>query len=132
MAIEALAPRSDPAPRDLLRMSVAVMPSRFSEADLRAWFGRNASSIDPALIDGLIVSSIVDEPARRHYPSPADLLYRRADGLLERYDPGRHGRWTALGTRAHPPDRRDDALARAWTLAGRMAGDVVIVAPRAA
>jgi hypothetical protein len=113
-------------------MSIAVMPPRFSETDLRARFEAIAASIDQDLIDGLIVSSIVNEPVRRHYPSPIELLYRRTDGLLEPYDARRHGRWTSLGTRAHPAAQRDDALARAWALAARLAGDAVIVVPKAA
>jgi hypothetical protein len=83
---------------DLMDQAVAAQDLAFETEDLLRWFAEFAPEIDPLWVDGRISGDTVNDPERRHIPEPGDLLNRRADGLLERYDPELHGRWTTAGT----------------------------------
>jgi hypothetical protein len=84
---------------ELMDRAVAAQGEGFSADDIREWFARNAPEVDPLWIDGRISGDTVNDSGRRHIPEPRNLLYLRGDGLYERYDPERHGEWTAAGTR---------------------------------
>ena len=89
-------PRGDAEP-DLWTEALAAQPDAFDEATLLAWFRERASFADPQWVQGRLTADTVNDPERRHYPHPRDLLFRRADGLLERYVLSRHGAWSAGG-----------------------------------
>jgi len=90
------------SPRDLFRRCVHEMPGPFDSSQAMRWFELHAPSVDPVEVDGLLISGSVNDPRRRHYPSPEDVIFRRSDGSFEAWDPARHGHWSALGLPDHP------------------------------
>src|SRR6266516_5962936 len=86
-------------PRSLVRQAVRAQGAVFDREALARWFDRGAPWVDWLAVEGYLEAGTVNEPNRRHYPEPEDLMYRRPDGLLERYDLRRHGRWSKLGER---------------------------------
>jgi len=84
-------------PRELAE-ALGAQGSSFSLESILGWFRQHASWVDPLWVEGTLEASTVNDPARRHYPSPRDLVFRNRDGSLERYLPRRHGRWSAEGT----------------------------------
>ena len=78
--------------------AVLDQPPEFSEEALYASCERHLPGIDPLWVRGRITADTVNDPGRRHLPHPRDLLFRRPDGLLERYVPSKHGSWSAAGT----------------------------------
>jgi len=84
--------------RSLLRDAVASQPGPFDWYDVAARVRTRSSNVDLALLEGLLIAATVNDTRRRHFPDPMDLAFRREDGLLERYDPAVHGRWSEGGT----------------------------------
>ena len=83
---------------DLLREAIQAQPGPFGEADVVSWFALRAPWVDPLWVEGTLVAGTVNDRDRRHFPGPRDLLFRMADGRLERYVRGRHGFWSKAGT----------------------------------
>jgi len=83
--------------RDLLTSALRSQSTVFRPAAVQAWFAREAPWVDPLWVEGTLEAGTVNNPARRHFPSPRDLVFGRRDGSLERYDPVLHGRWSSLG-----------------------------------
>ena len=82
---------------ELLTRALRSQSTIFHPAAVQAWFAREAPWVDPLWVEGTLEAGTVNNPARRHFPSPRDLVFGRRDGSLERYDPVRHGRWSSLG-----------------------------------
>ncbi len=99
--------RQDPRPaaRALFRDAVAAQPPGFSPRAVPLWFEEHAPWVPPLLVEGLFISGTVNEPARRHYPHPDDVVFRRDDGRYERYKPEVQGWWSTLGLPAPAPIR---------------------------
>jgi len=91
-------------PRELLRRAAQDAPAVFDRDHLVDWFAWNAPGVSPLVVDGLIGLGTVNNPGRRHFPRPVDVLFVREDGWFERYAPERHGMWTTVGTPV--PSRR--------------------------
>jgi hypothetical protein len=87
----------DRSPRLLLRDAIRAQPPAFDRRLLFSWFDRYAPGVDRLAIEGYLEAGTVNEPNRRHYPEPEDLVCRLPDGSYERYELGRHGRWSKLG-----------------------------------
>jgi|SRR2546422_9037860 len=88
---------------DLLREAIQARPEPFGDADVATWFARRAPWVDPLWVEGMLVAGTVNDRGRRHFPEPRDLLFRMADGRLERYVRGRHGCWSKAGTLVMAP-----------------------------
>jgi hypothetical protein len=84
--------------RSLLRDAVASQPGPFDWYEVADRVRARSASLDLALLEGLLIAGTVNDTRRRHFPDPMDLAFRRDDGLLERYDPAFHGRWSDVGT----------------------------------
>jgi hypothetical protein len=84
---------------ELMDRALAAQGPLFADGAILEWFAWNAPKVDPLWIEGRISGDTVNDSGRRHIPEPRNLLYLRDDGLYERYDPERHGVWTAAGTR---------------------------------
>lgn len=84
--------------QELLTSALRSQSAVFRPAAVLAWFAREAPWVDPLWVEGTLEAGTVNNPARRHYPSPRDLVFGRRDGSLERYDPVWHGTWSSLGT----------------------------------
>ena len=82
---------------ELLTRALRSQSAVFHPAAVQAWFAREAPWVDPLWVEGTLEAGTVNNPTRRHFPSPRDLVFGRRDGSLERYDPVRHGRWSSLG-----------------------------------
>jgi hypothetical protein len=95
---ESIQPKTGRDPRELLRRAVDDAPAAFDRDHLVAWFARNFPQVEPLVVEGLIGLGTVNNPGRRHFPRPVDVLFAREDGWLERYAPERHGLWTTVGT----------------------------------
>ncbi len=94
---------------EVYEMALQASPRAFDEASIVRWFERHAPRVDLLWVEGMVQASTVNDPGRQHYPWPRDLLYRRADGGLERYDPKRHGRWSRAGRPATGREFRSPA-----------------------
>lgn len=84
--------------RSLLRDAVASQRGAFDWFAVAGRVRARSASVDLALIEGLLIAGTVNDTRRRHFPDPMDIAFRRQDGLLERYDPEVHGRWSEGGT----------------------------------
>ncbi len=71
----------------------------FSASDVYGWVHANAPWVEDLWVEGRLAADTVNDRRRQHMPGPHDLLFERADGRYERYDPGVHGLWTTAG---HP------------------------------
>ncbi len=87
----------DDVPRDHWVEAVLDQPTVFTEDSLARWYERHLPLVDPLWVQGRITADTVNDPGRAHVPHPRDLLFRRSDGLLERYVPSKHGSWSAFG-----------------------------------
>ena len=102
--------------------AILDQPSVFSDEALIAWCERHLPGFDPLWVQGRITADTVNDPGRAHVPHPRDLLFRRPDGLLERYVPSKHGSWSAAGTAVLLPmtgsaaerAREEELAERAW------------------
>jgi len=84
--------------RSLLRDAIASQREPFDWYQVADAARAHSSDVDLALLEGLLIAGTVNDTRRRHFPDPMDLVFRRDDGLLERYDPAIHGRWSEAGT----------------------------------
>ena len=80
-----------------MREALDAQPNAIDDEAVVAWFTNHAPSVDRLWVEGRITADTVNDPGRQHLPKPRDLLFRRSDGLLERYAPSRHGTWSAAG-----------------------------------
>jgi hypothetical protein len=87
---------------DLMDRALDAQDEVFACGDLHRWFAEFAPDVDPLWVEGRITGDTVNDPDRRHIPEPRDLMFLRQDGRLERYDPRRHGEWTARGPKEEP------------------------------
>ncbi len=83
--------------RELFAEALDALPEVFSQDDLSRWFAATAPWVDPLWVEGRLVGDTVNDRGRQHIPSPMDLLFLRADGRFERYNPAVHGRWSRVG-----------------------------------
>jgi hypothetical protein len=83
--------------RALLWEAVSAQPALFDRSAVESWFRRHAPWVDRLLVDGILTGGTVNDRGRQHVPQPEDVLFLRADGRFERYDPFYHGRWSKLG-----------------------------------
>jgi len=88
----------DDVQRDHWLEALLDQPTTFTDDMLLAWYGRRLPWVDPLWVQGRITADTVNDRGRQHLPHPRDLLFRLADGRLERYAPSKHGSWSALGT----------------------------------
>ena len=84
--------------RSRLRDAISAQEGPFDWYDVADRLRARSASVDLALLEGLLIAGTVNDTRRRHVPDPMDLAFRRDDGLLERYDPAVHGRWSNGGT----------------------------------
>ncbi len=101
----------DPRRWALLRRALASEPTFLRPESVLEWFRRKAPWVDLLWVEGALEAATVNYPGRRDYPSPQDLIFRHPDGSLERYDPGRHGRWSRSGIPIAPTVERSRATA---------------------
>jgi hypothetical protein len=84
--------------RELLVDAVGDMPDVFRRAEVVEWFRKQYPAVKPNTVTTLITAATVNSASRHYYPGLAQhLIFQRDDGRLERYDPPRHGQWTANG-----------------------------------
>jgi hypothetical protein len=84
--------------RELLVQAVAAMPPAFRRNHVVEWFREHYPAVHHATVTTLITAATVNSRSRRHYPgADQHLIFKRSDGLLERYDAHRHGQWTKDG-----------------------------------
>jgi hypothetical protein len=81
----------------LIRQAVADQAEPFERSAIAAWFAGHAPEVGRDVVVGLTIAATVNDPRRRHYPEPQDLLFLEADGRCSKYDPDRHGSWTRVG-----------------------------------
>jgi hypothetical protein len=60
----------------------------------------------------------VNDPRRRHFPEPQDLMFLEADGRCWKYRSDRHGTWTRVGLPRPGPRTGLPTLALAGSLIG--------------
>ena len=87
----------DDVQRDHWVEAILDQPPTFTDDTLLAWYERRVPWVDPLWVRGRITADTVNDRGRQHLPHPLDLLFRRADGRLERYVASKHGSWSALG-----------------------------------
>ena len=111
----------DDIQRDYWVEAVLDQPSVFGDDDLVRWYAAHVPSVDALWVQGRITADTVNDPGRAHVPHPRDLLFRRPDGLLERYVPSIHGSWSPLGEPVLVPmagsaerRREEEQAERAW------------------
>jgi hypothetical protein len=84
--------------RELLVDAVGDMPSMFRRADVVEWFRTRYPAVKHNTVTTNITAATVNSRSRQHYPALAQhLIYKRDDGLLERYSARRHGQWDTHG-----------------------------------
>lgn len=84
--------------RELLVQAVAEMPTPFRRSQVVEWFRRHYPAVKPSTVTAIITAGTVNSWSRHHYAgADQHLIFRRDDGLLERYDPSRHGTWDDYG-----------------------------------
>jgi len=81
----------------LMRQAVADQAEPFHRGQIVAWFDGHAPDIGRMVVEGLLTAATVNDPHRRHFPAQEDLVFVDRQGELWRYDPERHGRWSAVG-----------------------------------
>lgn len=114
--------RYDTPFRELLREAIADMESPFTQEDVEHWFGRRHGDVQRSTIRAHLTAGTVNNQRRVHFGIPVgDLLFRRPDGRLERYDPLHHGRWRRGLPAAGPSSAR--------VLGGRSVPTVTEAAP---
>lgn len=79
--------------RDLLEEAVSAMPAVFRGSDLVLWFNEHYPLVKETTVRTHISCATVNLPSRRHCYRDQDLLFKRADGRLERHDSTKHGGW---------------------------------------
>jgi hypothetical protein len=84
-------------------VALRTLPRAFGPSEVYTWMREHASWIEDAWIDGRLAADTVNDPRRQHMPGPRDLLYGRADGRFERYDPTSHGWWSTTGRPTEAP-----------------------------
>jgi hypothetical protein len=102
--------------RELLVDDVAAMRPTFRRSQVVEWFQEHYPLVKPSAVTAHITAATVNSPSRHHYNGAAqDLIFKRDDGSLERYDEPRHGRWDLYGNRisgnepsSHPPYRPNE------------------------
>lgn len=86
--------RYDTPFRELLREAVAEVGSPFTQEDVERWLLGRHGDVRRSAIRAHLSAGTVNNQSRVHFGMPVgDLVFRRSDGKLERYDPARHGRW---------------------------------------
>lgn len=70
------------------------MRAVFCGSDLVQWFREHYPLVKETTVRAHITAATVNLSSRTHYPGAHhDLLFKRSDRRLERYDPARHGLW---------------------------------------
>jgi hypothetical protein len=84
--------------RELLVQAVAAMPPTFRRRQVGDWFQEHYPLVKPNALKAHITAATVNSRSRHWYPgADQHLIFQRSDGLLERYDATRHGRWDDYG-----------------------------------
>jgi len=92
--------RYDKPVREMLVDAVNDLPAVFTRADMVTWINRNYPSVKDSTVTAYITAGTVNSRSRHQHPGADQLLiYKRNDGLLERYDCSRHGQWDKWGQR---------------------------------
>src|SRR5439155_12421651 len=83
--------------REAFDLAVRSLPDEFGPGSVETWLHENAGWIEDVWIEGRLAADTVNDRRRQHMPGPRDVLFGRADGRYERYDPAVPGRWSATG-----------------------------------
>lgn len=75
----------------LLDEAAQKLPPPFSKQDIVDWFSNNYPKIKKRTVISHITSCCVNDWNRKHFTCQKDILFKRSDGLYEKYDPLRHG-----------------------------------------
>jgi hypothetical protein len=74
--------------RELLAEAVSALTPPYKPRDFVRWFQANYPRVNDKTVRAHIRAATVNDPNRFHYSMRVgDLLYRRTDGFLDRYDP---------------------------------------------
>src|SRR5205823_12017086 len=76
---------------------LAGLPPVFAPEQVLECVHDNGGRVEVPWVGARIIADTVNDPRRQHFPGSRDLLYRRADGRFERYDPAVHGAWSKAG-----------------------------------
>lgn len=102
--------------RELLEEAVSDMPAVFRGSDLVVRFKKQYPLVKETTVRTHISCATVNLPSRIHCHRDHDLLFKRPDGRLERYDIAVHGLWkngqpietdVDVGDREEEPGRPD-------------------------
>ena len=77
----------------LMSEAVGSLEAPYNSGAIVDWFAQNYPKVKASTVRAHVVGMTANHSSRHHYPSMAarpPLLYRRADGLLVRFDPERH------------------------------------------
>jgi hypothetical protein len=84
--------------RELLVEGVAAMPPTFRRKQVHDWFEEHYPLVARGSVDAHITAATVNSRCRHYYSGAVqDLIFKRSDGWLERYDEIRHGEWDLYG-----------------------------------
>jgi hypothetical protein len=83
--------------RRLIRQAVADQSEPFERSAIAAWFAAHAADVTREVVEGLTIAATVNDPRRRHFPEPQDLMFLETDGRCWKYRSDRHGTWTRVG-----------------------------------
>jgi hypothetical protein len=87
---------------DMVREAVDTLGGETTNVAVRDWILEHHPGTNPNTIQNWITACTVNHNSRIHYAensnprradSKYDFLFRPVRGLLERYDPGKHGEW---------------------------------------
>ena len=74
------------------------MPPTFRRKPVVSWFEEHYPLVKDKSVEAHITAATVNSHSRHYYEgAEQDLIFKRSDGFLERYDPTRHGRWDNYG-----------------------------------
>jgi hypothetical protein len=78
--------------------AVNELPTVFRRDEVVTWFRKRYPAVKPSSVTAHITAATVNSASRHHYPgADQHLIFKRADGALERYNPSRHGKWNPYG-----------------------------------
>ena len=84
--------------RQLMKNAAAQLPRPFTRNDIVRWFSHNYPLVKKKTVINHVYSCCVNCPHRTSYRlldrngrPIKNVLYRRPDGLYEKYDPNKHG-----------------------------------------
>ena len=84
--------------REAFDLALRSLPEAFWPGSVGTWLHENAVWVEDVWIEGRLAADTVNDRRRQHMSGPRDLLFGRADGRYERYDPAVHGAWSATGS----------------------------------